>query len=451
MSVATQQAFLDLIEDSIACVQAAAPDSPILPLLLKKDFEQRGGAMQIADFFHNRGQLQFAAEWYRYVSEHLEPTYPCAYSNQAKCLTNLYRFPEALAVLNDSLTKVNFSLSAYTLQEFFAYLQVYSLIVLKSGRGNITHPVFPLLTSFLNHEQVTLCGNDNLKEQCKALCLLGEGGAIPNRMGSKTALRDKIDSFALTPSGGDRLIISRPGNVEVVACLGNSFTWTLGNNAGIYPAKDSNDEQRQESFSLWKKLYVEAMSVSDHIMIANFFDNYAGPYVSLLGLEDKSVDYPGATFWIETLSRLLENKVVLCISPFAKTMKHQSRHLNRIHENVLPFNTKNLRFYACAQSIAFSSEVGWAENFNTMKRELSGLDFDIALISAGGYGHPLVTYLAQEGRSAIYCGGLLQLVFGITGKRFDEHPNVVKNTYWRRPSWDETPVGFTEVEGGCYW
>ena len=95
--------------------------------------------------------------------------------------------------------------------------------------------------------------------------------------------------------------------------------------------------------------------------------------------------------------------------------------------------------------------MGWEENFETMTREIASGDFDIALISAGGYGHPLVSYLSSINKSAIYCGAVLQTVFGITGKRFDESMGMLVNNYWKRPSWDETPVGYSEVEGGCYW
>jgi hypothetical protein len=242
-----------------------------------------------------------------------------------------------------------------------------------------------------------------------------------------------------------------PGNVEVVAVLTGGYTWDLGNNAGISPTKDEDDSRREQSFGRWKDMYTQAMAISDHVMIANFLHNYSGPYLSTLGIRNRAVNYPYHSFWCTALSLLLEGKKVLCISPFAKTMKDQSRFLDKIHGNQWQFNVENLQFYKCPQSIAFSSFKGWEQNFEIMTRELESFDFDIAVISAGGYGHPLITYLSSKGKSAIYCGALLQAVFGITGQRFDVDLKKLVNGYWKRPSWDETPVGYTEVEGGCYW
>jgi hypothetical protein len=195
----------------------------------------------------------------------------------------------------------------------------------------------------------------------------------------------------------------------------------------------------------------KAIEISDHVMIVKVFDNYAGPYVHLLGLQDRATNCPDYPFWCQTLSVLLTTKRVLCISSFADTMREQARSLGQIHNNRWSFNVDNLSFYRCAQSIAFSSELGWEQNFEGMVKEIDRLDFDIALLAAGGYGHPLITHIARGGRSAIYCGAVLQTVFGIRGGRFDATMADVINEHWKRPSKDETPERYTEVEGGCYW
>ena len=59
------------------------------------------------------------------------------------------------------------------------------------------------------------------------------------------------------------------------------------------------------------------------------------------------------------------------------------------------------------------------------------------------------------GKSAIYVGGVLQMYFGVYGSRWErERPlmmKLFKNEHWVRPTSDERPQGFENVEGSCYW
>jgi hypothetical protein len=50
-------------------------------------------------------------------------------------------------------------------------------------------------------------------------------------------------------------------------------------------------------------------------------------------------------------------------------------------------------------------------------------------------------------------GGILQLLFGIKGKRWDNRPDVCKiyNEHWIRPDEKERVDGYLNVEEGCYW
>ena len=79
--------------------------------------------------------------------------------------------------------------------------------------------------------------------------------------------------------------------------------------------------------------------------------------------------------------------------------------------------------------------------------------FDVALMGCGGYGLPLAAYIRGNlSRSAIYVGGGLQLMFGITGSRWlgraDMKPWV--NEFWVRPSASETPVNAIQFERASY-
>lgn len=52
--------------------------------------------------------------------------------------------------------------------------------------------------------------------------------------------------------------------------------------------------------------------------------------------------------------------------------------------------------------------------------DIKKLDFDVALLSCGGYGNHLSYFIYKEmNKSALYIGGGLQIWFGIMGKRWE--------------------------------
>lgn len=152
----------------------------------------------------------------------------------------------------------------------------------------------------------------------------------------------------------------------------------------------------------------------------------------------------------------LKGKRILIISPFAETLKKQIPVLDKIYgrdlfpECIFTFlvppvtNGKN-------KSLPFDQEL---DEFTRQIGERKG-EFDIALVSCGGYGNPIVANIHKMGRSAIYIGGALQMFFGVYGARWErERPLVLrlfKNEHWTRPSEEERPKGFENVEGACYW
>lgn len=81
--------------------------------------------------------------------------------------------------------------------------------------------------------------------------------------------------------------------------------------------------------------------------------------------------------------------------------------------------------------------------------------FDVALVSAGGYGNLICSAIYRMGKSAICVGGVLQMYWGIMGKRWLlQVPDVLRlylNAYWTRPKPSETPDGHEQIENGCFW
>jgi len=154
-------------------------------------------------------------------------------------------------------------------------------------------------------------------------------------------------------------------------------------------------------------------------------------------------------------SLALEGKKVLVISPFSETIEEQYKIIDKIwgDKKVLP--AFELITYKAVQSIGdLNPHSSWTESLKIMKDDISKIDFDIALLGCGTYGLPLVNFIKKDlGKSAIYNGGAIQILFGIKGKRWDAHPKIknMYNEYWVRPKSIETPSNNTIVEGGCYW
>lgn len=87
-------------------------------------------------------------------------------------------------------------------------------------------------------------------------------------------------------------------------------------------------------------------------------------------------------------------------------------------------------------------------------KQISG-QFDIALVSCGGYGNLVCSEIYKIGKSALYIGGVLQMYFGIYGSRWERERadilSLYKNEHWSRPKENERPEGFKNVEASCYW
>jgi hypothetical protein len=155
-------------------------------------------------------------------------------------------------------------------------------------------------------------------------------------------------------------------------------------------------------------------------------------------------------------SQYLKDKKVLVISPFATSIETQySNYRANIWDNELVLPQFNLITYKNIQSIGnHGPDKNWILSLNKMKQDISTIDFDIALLGCGAYGNPLVSYIHDSlNKTAIYIGGGLQILFGIKGKRWDNHDEISKmyNQYWNRPLNSEKPELFQTVENGCYW
>jgi len=157
----------------------------------------------------------------------------------------------------------------------------------------------------------------------------------------------------------------------------------------------------------------------------------------------------------------LKDKKVLIISPFVDTFKSQIEKgfnfYGKDDERRIWNKDQQFVFYKAYVSLAHNKpHKNWFETYLTMCQDIKQLDFDIALLSCGGYGMLLCDFIfSKMNKSSIYIGGGLQLLFGVYGNRWLNH-NIIsglirENSDWCRPSNEEKPKNCETVEGGCYW
>jgi len=231
--------------------------------------------------------------------------------------------------------------------------------------------------------------------------------------------------------------------------------------AGIYPANQSGASE-------FVGRYLDAVENLDLLGVRNN-DFFSGYFKMERTVVEKTK--PKALCPIEALSplgepeswvRALSGKKVLVIHPFASTITNQYRHnISEIYpgERWLPqFQLEVLKpFQTAGDDNPPGEPKSWNKALDATLRDVSRIDFDVALIAAGGYGLPLASEIKRTGKVAIHVGGILQLFFGIKGGRFDS----VSSTYeplalyqseaWVRPAAEETPTWKRQVEGGAYW
>jgi len=158
----------------------------------------------------------------------------------------------------------------------------------------------------------------------------------------------------------------------------------------------------------------------------------------------------------EPWTHALSGRRLLIVSSFADTFQKQLPHLSKIYGRDL-FPGCSFVFLKPPVTNGSNRSRPYRTELNEFKKRIENIknEFDIALVSCGGYGNPILAKIYDMGKSAIYVGGVLQMYFGVYGSRWErERPTMMrlfKNEYWVRPTAQERPVGFEKVEGSCYW
>jgi hypothetical protein len=288
---------------------------------------------------------------------------------------------------------------------------------------------------------------------------------------SSSAEIQRILKIALTAGKG--CIIGRQGTIELETILQHAYTADLSlcrlpileKHAGIFPTLQGS----KESILRWILEYTDAVKSSNGLAVGWYAPlanaelrlleslKFAGKKVPLRALE------PYYTSPQNSWLRALDNQYVAVVSSFVGSIKKQLPHLQQIwkgRENMLPVGVQ----WSCVQSyytpVLAQGKCEWPEGIASWEDAVTSLEMQVvesgakvALLGCGGLAMPLALRLKKRGIVAIVLGGAIQLLFGIKGRRWKNHPVIAGfyNEYWISPSAEEIPGGALEIEDGCYW
>jgi len=159
------------------------------------------------------------------------------------------------------------------------------------------------------------------------------------------------------------------------------------------------------------------------------------------------------------LHQYFKNKKVLIITSHINTAHKQYENIDKLFGKNIFHSTTKLFFYKPPQQNGGNHDNrSWRLHYEKLKIELGYLneeyDFDIALVSCGGFGMLASNYIFTEfKKSVIYVGGSLQLFLGILGRRWTQNEDVKKliNKYWVFPDESDKPKNTLLCDNSCYW
>lgn len=177
--------------------------------------------------------------------------------------------------------------------------------------------------------------------------------------------------------------------------------------------------------------------------------------VSMVGLQESEP-------WWQTKpwTRALKGKKIVVVHPFAELIESQYKNREHLFKNKDVLPDFELRTVKAVQSIGglCNDFNNWFDALKWMESEIAKEDFDVVLIGCGAYGFPLAAYVKKLGKKAVHMGGVLQMLFGIKGARWEDknyHPKYdytsLFNEYWIKPDIKFKPSVANNIENGCYW
>ena len=275
-------------------------------------------------------------------------------------------------------------------------------------------------------------------------------GAMAIRKAIQIALEDN-----------DGVLIGRNGSTELELMIDINkpyLYYALTANAGAFPISKIQSWQTasinatQEADILATGWY-EPLKMAEQAALVQW--KFRGIQVPLRSLEPYYVT--SEKQW----THLLSGHRVAVVSSFTETMKSQIPQLNKVWPNALVPNDIEWSWIQTGHSPSVAKGINewpstvksWSDAVDHVVSQVMDQGVRFALIGCGGLGMPIANALKQRGVIAIVLGGAIQVLFGIKGRRWENHETISSfwNDSWVYPSEDETPGNAKEVELGCYW
>lgn len=259
-------------------------------------------------------------------------------------------------------------------------------------------------------------------------------------------------------------LIGRNGTIELqqMITVNPQSLSILEVNAGIFPIAVHS------IFYRWQKESIEATKSAD-VLAAGWYEplkeaekdafvkwSVNASLVPLRSLEPYYVDE--GLRW----TRLLGGHSVAVVTSFTRTARKQVElGLDKIWGSTIFPDTIDWHWVQTGYPSSVSKGTcSWPAGINNWQQaaeyvvgEVIKTGARFALIGCGGLGMPIAKMLKDRGIIAIVLGGSIQVLFGIKGKRWENHPIISKfwNDAWVWPGKDEVPGAAAAIEGGCYW
>jgi len=205
----------------------------------------------------------------------------------------------------------------------------------------------------------------------------------------------------------------------------------------------------------------EAFMNAVSIIQNNFNDYHYNEFNKSICRDKQIIHYyyvEGVYDFLRDFKIFAENKKILIISPFSESIKYQTQK-DRINNLITNYTFPNCTFLTYNTPITYNNtndnflinEVttnNWLEQCIKMENEIKRIDFDIAFLSCASYATYLGSFISKKmNKKAIYIGGVLNVLFNIFGKRYDDqYYNNINNLTYRIIALEKEK--YANVQGG---
>lgn len=227
----------------------------------------------------------------------------------------------------------------------------------------------------------------------------------------------------------------------------------IKSSSGVFP-------ETQNMFLIFGEKYCDALKKADYnaywgslIMEEYMLKKYCPGETTLFAMramEPFQYEQP----W--TMS--LKGKKVLAVHPFAELIEQQYEKRHELFDNplILPdFDLVTVKSIQSSGSTVPEEYTDWVDALDSLYAMCAEKDYEVALLACGSYAVPLGARLKADGKKVIVLGGMMQLMFGIKGARWEQsRPDIVAlyNDSWVRASGNmKVKDAEKMVDGAAYW